>query len=96
MTDVHDHSLTSGSVFKLVWTGWFWGVGSCLLPIFVIVLLVVAATNPREAAEGILGLLLFPLVLGLQGAMIGGAVIVGLFVHRRLFAATSRSGHDAT
>jgi hypothetical protein len=78
---VHDHGLTAGQIIRIVWTGWAWA----LLAVFIPVTLYVLATDPGDAPQSLLALVVFPLIAAGQGLFAGLAVVFGLWVHRTLF-----------
>ena len=85
MGTVHDCELNSSDVFRIVWTGWFWGLCFLFGPFFLLTVVALAFTNPFEAMQASLGILLLPVIAGGQGLMAGAVVVLGLWVHRRFF-----------
>jgi len=89
MSSVHEHDLSSGELFRVAWTGWFWGAGSIFMPLFLVGVVVIVWRQPSEAFEATLILFMVPAILAAQGLIIGGAIALGIVVHRRLVSRVS-------
>jgi hypothetical protein len=86
---------TSASLARLIAVGWFCGFSTlALLPLtlFVLVGPIVAAVSdpnwmPRlPTLEHVIALVMFPLILAVQGLMVGAICAFGVWVYRRFRA----------
>ena len=84
MLSVRDHHLAPADLFRVVWTGWFFGIAAIFLPFASVVTALIALSRPAEATQGLLAIILVPLIAAGQGAIVGGLVLFGLWIHSRL------------
>lgn len=85
-----DHGLTSAEVFKLVWTGWFWGAGSIFGVLFAVAALI------SRAPEGLVAVVVVPLIAAGQGAICGGVIAFGLWLYREVDSRRIRHNEEDT
>jgi hypothetical protein len=80
--------LQLGGTFKLVAIGYLIGMGVIFVPFFLLIVLVAALAGATGSADASLGFVLLlqvvmlPIILVMQAAMIGGAVILGLWLYQ--------------
>ncbi len=90
-----DGNLSLGSLFKPVAVGYAIGMGVFMLPMLLLMIPIFifspgVETQSGELVTGPISILvmllpmfvMFPIILVLQGFLIGGAVIFGLYVYR--------------
>ncbi len=95
MLSIHDHHLAPAELFRVVWTGWFYGVVAMFLPFAAAVTVLVAFSRPAEAGQGLLAVILVPLIAAGQGVIVGGIVLLGLWIHRRVVDRPAPHGRAA-
>ena len=79
---VNHRELKGADIFKIVWTGWFWGVTALFFPVLALGAVTMLFVNPSEAIEAVVGLFVVPIVAAGQGVLAGFLVGFGLRIHR--------------
>ena len=93
-----DGQLRLGSLFALLWKGYIVG-GLCVFaPFFLLawlgMIIAIAAGNADgEAISGAIMMpLMLPLVLAMQGLMIAGMILLGVWIYRRVVGLEVETG----
>jgi len=75
---IGDATATGNELFKVVWRGWLYGVVVLFLPLFLVSALGMGFGAGKW--EGLLSVLMLPLIAALQGVFAGWLVLLGLKV----------------
>ena len=68
-------------MFSTIWKGWFYGVTAIFLPITLLASIVVIFAGGNESPlEMILSVFMVPIIAAIQGVIVGGIVVFGLFI----------------
>jgi hypothetical protein len=90
-----DGQLKAGAAFRLVATGYIIGGSVIFGPLFLLATLTIGVQRPAMLLGGLLQLLLLPVVLGIQSLLLGGVIVLGLWLYRKRRPILVVDGGDA-
>jgi len=75
--------LKAGATFRLIAIGYIIGAAVIFGPLFLLATVAISFQRPVMLLGGLLQLLLLPIILGLQSVMLGGVIVLGLWLYQK-------------
>ncbi len=87
--------LKAGAAFRLIAIGYVIGAGVIFGPLFLLATLAMSLQRPVMLIGGLVQLLLLPIILGVQSVLLGGVVVLGLWLYQKRRPILVVDGEDA-
>ena len=75
--------LKAGAAFRLIAIGYIIGAGVIFGPLFLLATLAMGVQRPVMLVGGLIQLLLLPIILAIQSILLGGGVVLGLWLYQK-------------